>query len=153
LRQRELVAFAAHRLDEHRELPARRGRTPSKLVGAVAVSSTRSDRRSAASSFGAGARARWRDVTYLPSSLAGEGRGVHAEGHLDTVGSSTAMRGAGVRVLGVGDRVADGDLLDARDGDDVAGAAASISLPRLRPSKVVEHRMIFAWSAPCPRRG
>ena len=40
-------------------------------------------------------------------------------------GSSTVMTGSGMRVVGVGEGLADGDLRDAGDGDDVAGAGLS----------------------------
>ena len=40
---------------------------------------------------------------------------------IDTVGSSTAMTGIAHAELDVGDRLADGDVLDARQADDVAG--------------------------------
>ena len=39
---------------------------------------------------------------------------------IDTVGSSTAIGGIAIRMLGIGDRLADGDVLDAGEADDVA---------------------------------
>ena len=40
---------------------------------------------------------------------------------IEIAGSSTWISGSGDGVLGVGERLADGDLGDARDRDDVAG--------------------------------
>ena len=40
---------------------------------------------------------------------------------IETVGSSIAITGIAMPVLDVGDRLADGDVLDAGEADDVAG--------------------------------
>ena len=57
----------------------------------------------------------------LRAALAGQRRGVDADGHRDRrlVDGDDRQR---TRVVGVGERLADGDLGDAGDGDDVAGA-------------------------------
>ena len=61
----------------------------------------------------------WREVTYCPSRPAiGE---VLTPKIIDTVGSSIAIGGIAMLVLHVGDRLADGDVLDAGEADDVAG--------------------------------
>ena len=58
-------------------------------------------------------------MTYWPSRPAiGE---VLTPKIIDTVGSSIAIGGIGDRVLDVGDRLADRDVLDAGQADDVAG--------------------------------
>ena len=58
-------------------------------------------------------------MTYCPSRPAiGE---VLTPKIIDTVGSSMAIGGIAHRVLGIGDRLADGDVLDAGEADDVAG--------------------------------
>ena len=60
-----------------------------------------------------------REVTYWPSRPAnGE---VLTPKIIDTVGSSIAIGGMAVGILGVGDRLADRDVLDAGQADDVAG--------------------------------
>ena len=60
-----------------------------------------------------------RDVTYCPSRPAiGD---VLTPKTIDTVGSSIAIGGMAIAVLDVGDRLADRDVLDAGQADDVAG--------------------------------
>ena len=67
------------------------------------------------------------------------------------VGSSTRMGGSGRGALAVGDRVADVDVLDAGDRDDVAGGGA-LDLDALQPLPAVERAS--ACRAPaCRRRG
>jgi hypothetical protein len=46
---------------------------------------------------------------------------------IDTVGSSIAIGGIAQAVLDVGDGLADGDVLDPGEADDVAGRASSMS--------------------------
>ena len=61
----------------------------------------------------------WRDVTYWPSRPAiGD---VLTPKIIETVGSSTAIGVSARPVLDVGNRLADGDVLDAGQADDVAG--------------------------------
>ena len=61
-----------------------------------------------------------RDVTYCPSRPAiGD---VLTPKIIDTVGSSIATGGIAMPMLGVGDGLADGDVLDAGEADDVAGS-------------------------------
>ena len=59
-------------------------------------------------------------MTYCPSRPASGD--VLTPKIIETVGSSIAVGGIASPVLGVDDRLADGDVLDAGQADDVAGA-------------------------------
>ena len=78
-----------------------------------------------------------RAVTFLPSRPAsGE---VLMPIVIESVGSSTRVTGSGRGVVGIGERLADRDLVDARDRDDVARPASSAST-RSRPTEHVAAR-------------
>ena len=92
-------------------------RPETRNTSASAVSSTRSATLLSSSRI---RRSRiWRLVTNLPS-LAGERRGVDLEVH-DERRLVDRERRQRVGLVDVADRVADVDVLDAGDGDDVAG--------------------------------
>ena len=114
-RHLQLEPFAAHHLDQNRELQFTAAETLN--CSGVSVGSTRSDTLPSSSlsrrSF------RWRDVTYWPS-LPASGE-VLMPKIIDTVGSSTSMCGIGIAIVGIGDGLADGDVFDAGEADDVAG--------------------------------
>ena len=86
------------------------------ICSGVSVSSTRIE--TLPSSSRSSRSRRLRDVTYWPSRPAiGD---VLTPKIIDTVGSSMAIGGIGMPVLGIGDRLADRDVLDAGEADDVA---------------------------------
>ena len=100
------------------------------ICSGVSVGSTRID--TLPSSSASSRSFSWRDVTYCPSRPAiGD---VLTPKIIDTVGSSIAIGGIAIAVLDVGDRLADRDVLDAGEADDVAGGRLLMST-RFRPSK------------------
>ena len=87
-----------------------------------------------------------RDVTYCPSRPAiGD---VLTPKIIDTVGSSIAIGGIALRMLDVGNRLADGDVLDAGEADDVAGGRL-LDVDALQAVEGVELGDLA--SAACPR--
>ena len=83
----------------------------------VSVSSIRSDTLPSSSLVSRSRR--WREVTYWPSRPAsGE---VLTPKTIDTVGSSIGDGRNREAMLRIGDGLADGDVLDAGEADDVAG--------------------------------
>ena len=117
LRHRELVALAAHVLEQDRQvqLAAAGDLEDAVLVGVLAPSARRCDCSSRSS------RSRiCRLVTNLPSRPAsGE---LLTQKFIVSVGSSTCSIGSGSGSLEVGERHADADVLDAVDQHDVARA-------------------------------
>jgi hypothetical protein len=129
----QLVALAAHHLDEDGELQlAAAGHAEG--VGAVGGLDADGDvgQQLAPEPLAELARG---DV--LPSRPAiGE---VLTEKIMAIVGSSIWIAGSGRGPLAIADRLADGDLLEAGDGDDVAGTGLG-DLDALQPLVAVEHR-------------
>ena len=124
----QLEAFAAHDLDEDRELQLA---AALHLPGVRALGRQHPD-RDVADELGV------EPVLHQPrgellAALAGQRRGVDADGHRDArlVDRDDRQR---PRVVGVGDRLADRDLRDARDRDDVARARRSSIGTRSRAS-------------------
>ena len=66
---------------------------------------------------------------------------------IDTVGSSIAIGGIGIWMLGVGDRLADRDVLDAREADDVAGGRL-LDVDALQPVEGVQLRDLASAALP-----
>ena len=112
----ELEALAAHHLDQHREL---------QLASALhlprvgrSVVSTRSDTLPTSS---ASRRLFTSRAVSLSPSWPDSGD-VLIPIVIDRLGSSTWMTGKRARIVGVGERLADGDVGQAGDGDDLARA-------------------------------
>ena len=132
-RHLQLVAFAPHHLDENGQLQLAAAdhlhlfrRCPCPRLAATRCRAARESSRSR----------RFRDVTYWPSRPAiGD---VLTPKIIDTVGSSTGMRGMATRCSGLGDRLADRDVLDAGETDDVAGGR----LLDLHALQAVEHEQL-----------
>ena len=115
LADRELVAFAAHVLDEDREMQLAAARDAEH----VGVGGHVDAQRDVALELAHEALADLAAGDEL-AFLAGERRGVHLEVH-DERGLVDRDRRQRVGLVDLVDRVADVDVLDARDGDDVAG--------------------------------
>ncbi len=113
----QLEALAAHLLDEHgqRQLAA-----ALHLPGVGAADVDDPDRHVADQLLVQPRLRTMRAVSLCPDTLPASGE-VLVPMVTEMAGSSTVMRGQRVRVLGVGQRVADHDLGHARDGDDVTG--------------------------------
>ena len=113
----ELVAFAAHVLEQDRQVQLAAARAPRRCRPRRCPS--RAARRCDCSSRSRRSRI-WRLVTNLPSRPAsGE---VLTQKFIVSVGSSTFSIGSGSGFVEVGERHADADVLDAVDQHDVARA-------------------------------
>ncbi len=142
-RDLQLEALAPHHLDQDATAAARRARRPSS-ARATSVSSTRIDTLPS-SSFASRSRM-LRDVTYWPVA-ARHRRRVDAEDHRHGrfVDRDRRDRQA---LLGVGNRLADRDVLDAGQADDVAGRRPAAMSTRFRPSKAYSLVTRVSWTRP-----
>ena len=114
-RHGELVTFAAHVLDEDGEVQFAAARDAEH----VGVAGFFDAQRDVAIELALRRSRIWRLVTYLPS-LPASGE-VFTWKFMVSVGSSTPTHRQRLGLVDVADRVADVEVLDAGDGDDVAG--------------------------------
>ena len=117
LADRQLEALATHHLDEHRQLELA---ATLHLPAVGPVGGHDADRRRCPRPPGPAGPSRARAVTFVPSFPASGD--VLMPNVIDSEGSSTRVTRERPRVVGVGEAVADGHLVEPRDGDDLARA-------------------------------
>ena len=110
LADRQLIAFAAHRLDQHRQVQQAAARDGERI--GARRSARRAGRRSSPARCISRSR-RWRLVTIL-ALAAGQRRSVDARRPFPASAHRLRSRGKAAAIVGVADRVADLDVFQAR---------------------------------------
>ena len=116
LADRQLEALAAHLLDEY----GQRQLTPALHFPGIRAADVDHPDRDVADQFSVQSRLDHACGQFVARHLAGQRRGIGADGHRDRRLIDGDARQC-VRVLGISEGVSDHDLRHARDGDDVAG--------------------------------
>ncbi len=144
-RDRQLEALAAHRFDQHAQAATRRARRPRSRPCSVAFAHLDRDVALGFALQPLDDHARGDLAAFAPGERAVVDREGHRQGRrIDRVGGKRRLD------LGRADRVGDGGLGEAGDGDDVAGLGL-LDRPPLQPAERQELGQPRLSRSPCRR--